>query len=248
MSDDEEIGLSAAALAALGEFRREETERIEQFEKLQAQALAKFDEAKAADAQADVDFAMDVFQEDWNLSQFWYSDATATTLASALLEGLPTDRVARIALVSAPTVYHKLRTMLAGRKDVELYLLEHDDRFRVFGTEYIFYDFNEPLRNLNDPRTGGTTPLKGTIDRILVDPPFLSDECHTKTAITARVLLNAESPARATVVCTGNKVEDIVERIYPGIRRTTFRPEHARGLSNEFRCYATSECAQWKFE
>lgn len=241
--------MSSSTLAALREFQQEESNRVAQFAKLQSEALSRFDEL-SQDSDSDEDFQMDVFKEDWNLSQFWYDDATATTLANALLENVDEHQQVRIALVSAPTVYHRLRKLTKARKNVQLYLLEHDDRFRVFGKEYIFYDFNSPLHNLADPLSSqeDVKSLKGTIDRILVDPPFLSEECHTKTALTARWLLHQDSPLRRLVVCTGKKVEPILPKIYPGIKCTTFRPGHRGGLSNEFRCYSAEESELWQFE
>jgi hypothetical protein len=50
-------------------------------------------------------------------------------------------------------------------------LLEHDNRFAVF-PEFVYYDFAQPLKL--------PAELKGACDRIIVDPPFLSEECQTK--------------------------------------------------------------------
>ena len=49
---------------------------------------------------ADVDLS-----EDWQLSQFWYTDATADALASALAAAVANVDQPRIACVSAPTLY-----------------------------------------------------------------------------------------------------------------------------------------------
>lgn len=65
-------------------------------------------------AQAEDDFdgklSMDAFTEDWNASQFWYSDETATVLARQLLDGA-TDET-RIAVVSAPSAFIQLKNLL----------------------------------------------------------------------------------------------------------------------------------------
>ena len=53
---------------------------------------------------------MDAFTEDWNASQFWYSDETATVLARQLLDGA-TDET-RIAVVSAPSAFIQLKNLL----------------------------------------------------------------------------------------------------------------------------------------
>jgi len=53
---------------------------------------------------------MDAFTEDWNASQFWYNDDTATVLARQLLEGA-TDNT-KIAVVSAPSAFIQLKNLL----------------------------------------------------------------------------------------------------------------------------------------
>lgn len=53
-----------------------------------------------------------------------------------------------------------------------LRLLEYDVRFAVFGPESVAYDFANPLRL--------PAELKGKFDRIVCDPPFLSEDCQTK--------------------------------------------------------------------
>lgn len=52
--------------------------------------------------------------------------------------------------------------------------MEFDDRFKLLAKpgRFIHYDFNRPL---DVPKE-----LKGTFDRALIDPPFLSDECQSK--------------------------------------------------------------------
>ncbi len=56
-----------------------------------------------------------------------------------------------IAVVSAPIVFVQLKNVLAasGKTKEEmprLWLLEFDKRFEVFGDEFVFYDFNEPMK------------------------------------------------------------------------------------------------------
>lgn len=53
---------------------------------------------------------MDAFAEDWNESQFWYSDETATQLAEELLDGAGKEDV--IAVVSAPSVFVQVKNLL----------------------------------------------------------------------------------------------------------------------------------------
>lgn len=128
-----------------------------------------------------------------------------------------------------------------------------------------------------------TANLKGSIDRIICDPPFLSDDCQTKgeffaviykhgnltllpqAAVTVRWLSKTwgNPPGQSStekqdvnisssrlIVCTGERMETLVNKLYrpPGVTTTTFEPVHAKGLSNEFYCYANFECDDWKWK
>lgn len=189
---------------------------------------------------------MDLFGEDWNASQFWYTDATARLLARQLLHGATKDSA--VAVVSAPSVYVALRNILAEDESLprpELCLLEYDQRFEVVGPDFQFYDFQNPLRL--------PPALEEKFDRIMADPPFLSTDCQTKTALTVRYLArnwsgNAENGLRF-VSCTGERMEETIGKLYGklGTKTTTFEPEHSKGLSNEFFCYANFECEDWKW-
>jgi hypothetical protein len=159
--------LSSSTLAALKEFMAEEQQRKEQFAALRAQAEVQFDNASSTS-----NVGIDAFKEDWNLSQFWYSDETAKVLADELLDGA--DETTRIVIISAPSVFAEIKKRPAGSIPTKhIYLLEYDDRFSVLaGKNFVHYDFNTPLAVPKE--------LANTFDRALVDPPFLSDECQTK--------------------------------------------------------------------
>ncbi|KAK7546686.1 putative N6-adenine methyltransferase-domain-containing protein [Phyllosticta citricarpa] len=245
--DDDVPQLSAHALGALQEFMTERDQRAKQFEELKAAAEDDFDEITTPHNGNDVKekkLSMEAFTEDWNASQFWYDDATATTLARQLLDGA-TDRT-RIAVVSAPSVFVQVKNLLAMpeykmRPDVKL--LEYDERFAVF-KEFVPYDFSMPTRL--------PPSLKGQFDRIICDPPFLSVDCQTKAALTVRWLSKSWDPSKLRlVVCTGERMKDMIKKLYgkAGVQTTDFEIAHAKGLSNEFCCYANFESKglwQWK--
>lgn len=193
--------------------------------------------------------SIDDFGEDWQLSQFWYSDKTSDILADALLEGADKDTV--ICIVSAPAVYARIKARdLSTLPTQNIYLFEFDRRFEALaGKDHFgFYDYNEPLKFRAD--------LKGKVDRILIDPPFLEPECQHKFSITARALMSKDTKSRTKdgnqkwelMTCTGERMRNEVKKNYPETKVTTFYPEHKNGLSNEFRCYASFECSKWKFE
>ncbi|KAI9052547.1 hypothetical protein LZ554_003890 [Drepanopeziza brunnea f. sp. 'monogermtubi'] len=244
--DDENPVLSSSALSALKEFYAERDAREKQFEDLKNVAEQKHD---AATKQAPL--SMDAFAEDWNESQFWYSDETAKALAEELLVGAGAGT--SIAVVSAPSVFVQLKNILAqsDREESErpkLWLLEFDKRFEVF-PEFVFYDFNDPLKL--------PPSLKASVDHIICDPPFLSEDCQTKAAMTVRWLSKSWGVApekRSThsrlIQCTGERMETLINKLYraQGIATTTFLPVHSKGLSNEFFCYANFECQKWKWK
>lgn len=247
-----------STMAALKEFQNEQTERQEKFDKLYRVAETKFEQVKNI---AD-------FEEDWNLSQFWYSQETAETLAKESLRAIGVEpslehlndakHIKKLAIISAPSVYSAILKLFNGMRNLapdsekeavdrrineilkNIYLLEFDSRFQyltVTPEYFILYDFNKPL--------AVPPELKGKLDVAVIDPPFLSDECHTKTALTARYLLAPQNSK--TIICTGERVSEIIKKVYPGSQITTFFPQHEKGLSNEFRCYANFECASWKW-
>ena len=115
-----------------------------------------------------------------------------------------------------------------------LFLFEFDTRFDVYGRQFIHYDYSKPLEfRLADE-------LKGSVDMIVVDPPFLSEECLTKTLQTVRHLLKKDGKV---VLCTGLVMSKIAKE--DGLELTTFYPGHQNGLSNDFRCYVNYQSSQF---
>ncbi|CBX98452.1 hypothetical protein IAQ61_010538 [Plenodomus lingam] len=231
--DDEPLQLSSSALDALKEFYGERDARQKQFEELKGKAEDDFDGK----------LSMDAFTEDWNASQFWYSDETATLLARQLLVGA-TDET-RIAVVSAPSAFIQLKNILASGEikcRPHMTLLEYDERFAVF-KEFVRYDFEKPIQL--------PAELKASFDAIICDPPFLSQDCQTKAALTVRWLAKSwTQDALRLIVCTGERMENLItEKLYGkiGTKTTDYEIKHSKGLSNEFRCYANFECEDWKW-
>ncbi|KAL9019046.1 MAG: hypothetical protein Q9185_003697 [Variospora sp. 1 TL-2023] len=101
-ANDEDIPtLSADTLAALGDFYSEREQNEKRLEDLKAQMEQQ---------QPQAPLSMNMFLEDWNASQFWYSDETADLLAQQLLDGATVDT--RIAIVSAPSVFVQCKNLL----------------------------------------------------------------------------------------------------------------------------------------
>ncbi|KAF4334557.1 NADH-ubiquinone oxidoreductase 40 kDa subunit mitochondrial [Fusarium beomiforme] len=234
--DEEPISLSSHALAALAEFHAEKDAHEKTFEKLRTGAAPRAgaglgvvepeDEDPITEDADDQPLSMAAFTEDWNESQFWFLDETAYALADQLLDGASSSST--IGVVSTPSVFIALKNRL-------LVLFEHDHRFSVF-PEFVFYDFQRPLQL--------PAHLKGSLDSVIIDPPFFSNDCQTKFALTGRWLVKPKSPR--VIVCTGERMATIVDKLYRslGVYATTFEPAHA-GLSNHYYCYANFESSTW---
>ncbi len=98
----------------------------------------------------------------------------------------------RIACVSCPTLYSKLISIKPSHCQVTL--LEYDRRFEKYGDDFVFYDYNNPL---DIPDKLGQT----TFDLVVADPPYLSEECFSKTAETVKFLSKDK-----ILLCTGGAV------------------------------------------
>ncbi|KFY17869.1 hypothetical protein V492_00329 [Pseudogymnoascus sp. VKM F-4246] len=170
--DDSDIPmLSGSALEALKEFYADRDAKEKELENL-----------KAKKNTGDI-ITMDTFTENWNDSQFWYSQETADVFARELLAKC--DNKSTIAVISAPSAFVQLKniivsstaavdpasTSMTADKIPEIYLLEFDERFSIF-PEFVFYDYKYPLKL--------PPSMKGSIDHIICDPPFLSEDCQTK--------------------------------------------------------------------
>lgn len=177
--------------------------------------------------------SIEAFTEDWQLSQFWYSAETVATLARELI-ALGRERAAargaadcRLACVCAPSVYVALRAMLADAPGgVRAAVFEIDERFALYGDEYARYDYTQPHEV--------AVHWRGAFDAILIDPPFLSEECLARVAETVALL--KREPDVPVILCSGAVMAEHAERLL-GLRVIAYRPQHARNLSNPFHCF-----------
>ncbi|XP_051938327.1 EEF1A lysine methyltransferase 1 [Hippocampus zosterae] len=207
-SDDDVPTLSAHTLAALQEF----------FEETRAENTRN-------DPSPDADhFAVGAVNEDWRMSQFWYTDDTATRLAEELLH--EAGGGGRIACVSAPSVYQKIKQLCGPRGGpAAVAVLEYDRRFAIYGDDFVFYDYNHPLAFAE------RGVAAGSFDVVLADPPYLSEECLTKVAQTVKYLSKEK-----VLLCTGAVMEHLAKDLL-NVQMCRFLPRHERNLSNDFRCF-----------
>jgi len=111
--------------------------------------------------------------------------------------------VRRIACISCPTLYRRLLDLKSP--SCTAVCLEYDNRFQIFGDDFIAYDYNRPL---------ALPPgLEGTFDIVIADPPFLSEECLRKTASTVCYLAK-----KNVVLCTGSYTGHLVAVVSKDVR------------------------------
>ncbi|KAK9828677.1 hypothetical protein WJX72_001488 [[Myrmecia] bisecta] len=198
--DDEMVALSAHAASALSAFL------------LERQAA---EEASAADP----------FAENWGLSQFWYTEDTASTVAKEVVDAAGGG--GRIACIACPSLFRQLRREFPK---AHAHLLEYDPRFEVLG-DFTLYDYNHPTRLPDE--------LRSAFAVVVADPPYLSEECLVKTAVTMKFLaLDAFSPRY--YLLTGAVMRELAHKLLRA-RPVAFRPEHKNKLGNEFLLYTTVE-------
>lgn len=82
---------------------------------------------------------------------------------------------------------------------------------------------------------------------MICDPPFLSDDCQTKFALTVRWMAKPAADVRI-IVSTGERMENLVTKLYRsfGVKTTDYEPTNA-GLKNEFFCYANFDSDEWNW-
>lgn len=224
VGDDEPLSLSEHAMSALNEFLKEQQELHDDLIAQSANNSTKNHHKKPS---------LKLIQEDWQLSQFWYTDETQQTLADECLAVCDKN----LAILCAPSVFVKLQQISAdcikesSENRVYISLFEFDQRFSHCVTdefsEFVFYDYKRPCSISADHH-------QGCYDTFLIDPPFLSSECFEKVAQTIKFLQSTPNPK--IIVCSGAVMEEKVWELWSG-KECRFQPEHEKGLSNHFKCY-----------
>ncbi|GAA6009775.1 hypothetical protein JCM10207_004190 [Rhodosporidiobolus poonsookiae] len=230
--DSPPLQLDPLTLAALGAFYNEREEAEREFAALEEKAHARLMEVKEGqEEQAMISPAefRRLFQEDWQMSQFWYSDDFASHF-SRFVYSFCTPST-RIAFLSCPTSYVAFQHQNPLK---DAWLFEYDSRFRLFaGDKFVHYDLEEPEKYPDE--------LRGTVDIAIADPPFLNEVTNQYFATTLRSLLK---PGGKLLLLTSTSVE-ARPRVYNSppigpLHETSFVVEHAGGrLQNDFRTWTS---------
>jgi hypothetical protein len=223
MSDDNELpSLRPETLAALKEFLAEK----------------KLSSERAAHEAEDAGVCL-LTREDWQLSQFWYSETTCRFLAAEVGRctgaggggggGAPA-KPALAAFLSSPSAFKAYRAAFPAAPAV---LLEFDERFSCFGEAFHRYDYNAPLVL--------PAALLGRCAVLMLDPPFLQRDCLAGFAKSVRALA---APSARVLLATG-AVQLRAARELLGLRPTRAAVEHADGrLSNPFKLFTNCDAGE----
>ncbi|XP_020266031.1 protein-lysine N-methyltransferase N6AMT2 [Asparagus officinalis] len=205
--DDDPPLLSSRALEALREF-------------LSEQSSAR-DEEKEEEVK--------LVSEDWRLSQFWYDRETAETICEEI-RVLWESTGSSVACVACPTLYAYLKR---NAPNISVQLLEYDKRFEQYGSNFTFYDYNQP-EDL-------PLALKHAFQIVVVDPPYLSKECLEKVAQTISFL--AQPQKSYLLLLTGEVQRERAAELLD-LHPCGFRPQHSNKLGNEFRLFTNYDPAE----
>lgn len=132
----------------------------------------------------------------------------------------------KIGLLSCPSLYKSIRNV---HPNGVVRLFEYDTRFEVFNEDFQHYDYKEAAIDTNYLKQ-----YENYFDIIIADPPFLSEECIQAVSILVNRMRKSNSDI---ILCSGDTIADWA-KVYIGLDKYAYRPQHERNLANEFRSYA----------
>ena len=163
--------------------------------------------------------------EDWELSQFWYTKETADNIILLIGNYAKKHKKENIALLCAPSLYRAYLRNKDKLEDLNFALFEYDKRFSIFGESFNFYDLNTPLEI--------DAIHHKKYDIVVADPPFLNKETVQKVAQSMRLISKGES---MEIFITGLQVQEAVAAEFPELKlRDNVKIEHDKQrLQNPF--------------
>ena len=122
----------------------------------------------------------------------------------------------------------KLINLISTILSRAVHLYEFDPRFAVYKENFVLYDYRSPL-------DVGGRHHHSFYDVIIVDPPYLEENCLSK--FTSTVKLIAKDDAKI-ILCTG-KVMEPHAKSFLNLTLQKFEIKHEKErLSNPFGCFA----------
>lgn len=159
------------------------------------------------------------------LSQFWYDDSTKATLATVCRRIIAEIQgQVKIGLFSCPSLFSGIH----GLDNSTTYIFEYDDRFSSYGDHFVHYDYTEGAE------APGLDRFDQFFDVIIVDPPFLSEECIAKVS---KIVAKVSKASAKVVLCSGIVVKEWAKK-YMNLDKCLYEPQHHRNLGNQFASFA----------
>lgn len=157
------------------------------------------------------------------LSQFWYNEETQKAFGKMIKKLIKHfDDDLKVALLSCPSLYETISSIIDNVK-----IFEFDEKFSKYGTAFVHYDYN--LGHNEDY----LNEYKESFDVVILDPPFLSAECLSKSLIISNRLKKEKS---LIVLNTGSIQRDLA--LEHGLKESKFKPQHKNNLSNQFSTFS----------
>lgn len=159
------------------------------------------------------------------MSQFWYDLQTQQVfgkISKKLIQESSFKADFSIALLSCPSLYETIKSIADNVK-----LFEFDERFSKYKDNFVLYDYNlgddeEYLKEHN-----------GSFDLIILDPPFLSEECLRKSM---KIVDRVKKENAKIILNTGAVQKELACEF--GLIESSFKPQHKNNLGNEFSSFA----------
>ena len=179
-------------------------------------ALMEFYEEKNINIKED---NYDKIDEDWELSQFWYTKETADNIIKLIANYAEKNKKVNIALLCTPSLYRAYLRNKNQMENLNVALFEFDERFSIFKDAFNFYDLNKPLDidKIHNKK----------YDIIVADPPFLNEETIHKVSETMRLISNENG---IKIFITGIQVEDSIIKEFPELKLTNIKIEHDKKI------------------
>eukprot|EP01061_Rhynchopus_euleeides_P034226 TRINITY_DN5796_c3_g1_i1.p1 TRINITY_DN5796_c3_g1~~TRINITY_DN5796_c3_g1_i1.p1 ORF type:complete len:413 (+),score=204.19 TRINITY_DN5796_c3_g1_i1:56-1240(+) len=143
-------------------------------------------------------------KENGDLNQYWFGPNTI----DAFVNEIEAQSVQGAAFLSSPSLYFSLRDEALKAKSK---VFEFDKQWES-DPGFVFYDYNKPDQV--------SIALFGQFDMVVIDPPFITEECWRSYTETARLLL---CPGGKLICTTIVENEGIMQELL-GCTPVTFRP------------------------
>lgn len=134
-----------------------------------------------------------------------------------------------IALLSCPSLYQTISSIADNVK-----LFEFDEKFAEYGKDFVSYDYN--LGDFEEYLKDYATAF----DLIILDPPFLSEECLKKSLM----IVNRIKKEKSLIVLNTGTIQKELASLH-GLKEAIYKPQHKNNLANQFSTFSNFDIDQY---